>query len=53
MGREALGPVKTLCPNVGECQGLETGVGGLLAGGAERDREFSEGKPGKGTTFET
>ena len=29
MGGEALGPVKALCPSVGECQGQEAGVGGL------------------------
>ena len=28
MGGEALGPVKALCPSVGECQGGEVGVGG-------------------------
>ena len=27
MGGEALGPVKTLCLSVGECQGSEVGVG--------------------------
>jgi hypothetical protein len=30
MGEEALGPVKTLCPSVGECHGQEAGVGGLV-----------------------
>jgi hypothetical protein len=30
MGREALGPVKALCPSVGECQGQEAGVDGLV-----------------------
>jgi hypothetical protein len=29
MGGEALGPVKVLCPSIGECQGQEVGVGGL------------------------
>ena len=29
MGGEALGPVKVLCPSIGECQGQEEGVGGL------------------------
>jgi hypothetical protein len=28
--REALGPVKALCPSEGECQGQEAGVGGLV-----------------------
>ena len=34
MGEESLGPVKVLCPNTGECQGQEEGVGGLVS----RDR---------------
>ena len=29
MRGDALGPVKALCPSVGECQGQEAGVGGL------------------------
>jgi hypothetical protein len=29
MGGEALGPVKVLCPSIGDCQGQEAGVGGL------------------------
>ena len=29
MGGEALGPMKVLCPSIGECQGQEAGVGGL------------------------
>jgi hypothetical protein len=32
MGREAFGPVKVLCPSIGECQGQEAGVGGLGSG---------------------
>ena len=44
MGGEALGPVKVLCPNIGECQGQEAGVGRL--GSRVRvgvgDRGFSE-----------
>jgi hypothetical protein len=49
MGGEALGPVKVLCPNIGECLDQEAGVGGLesMVG-----RGFSEGKLGKGITFE-
>jgi hypothetical protein len=39
MGGEALDPVKTSCPSVGECQGGEAGVGewvgGRLAGWVE------------------
>jgi hypothetical protein len=33
MGGEALGPVKVLCPCVGECQGQEMGVGELVSRG--------------------
>jgi hypothetical protein len=46
MGEEALGPVKALCSSVGECQGQEAGVGGLVSRGR------GEGKPGKGTALE-
>jgi hypothetical protein len=35
MGGEALGPVKALCPSVGECQGQEVGVGGLVSRGKQ------------------
>jgi hypothetical protein len=37
MGGEALGPVKVPCHNIGECQGQEAGVGGLVS------RERGEG----------
>ena len=30
---KALGPVKALCPSVGECQGQEAGVGELVSSG--------------------
>ena len=33
MGGEVLGPVKALWPSVGECQGQEAGVGGLVSRG--------------------
>jgi hypothetical protein len=33
MGGEALGPMKALCPSVGECQGQEVGVGRLVSRG--------------------
>jgi hypothetical protein len=33
MGGEALGPVKALCPSVGECQEQEVGVGRLVSKG--------------------
>ena len=53
MGGEALGPVKILCPSIGECQGQEAGVCGLGSRGkGEEDRGFSEWKLGKGITFE-
>jgi hypothetical protein len=29
MGGEALGLAKIICPNTGECQGQEVGVGGM------------------------
>jgi hypothetical protein len=52
MGGEALGPVKVLCPSVGECQDRELGVGVLVSGGGGGNMEFLEGKPGKGIIFE-
>jgi hypothetical protein len=53
MGGEALGPVKVLCPSIGECLGQEAGVGGLGSRGrGERIRGFGEGKLGKVITFE-
>jgi hypothetical protein len=55
MGEEAIGPVKALCPSIGEGHGQEVGVFGLLS----RERWegigggiFLEGKPGKEITFE-
>jgi hypothetical protein len=45
MGGEALGPVKALCPSIGECQDREAGVGGLVSRGrGDGIGEFSEGK---------
>jgi hypothetical protein len=53
VGGEVLGPVKVLCPSIGECQGQEEGAGGLGSRGRGRgDRGFSEGKLGKEITFE-
>ena len=41
MGGDALGPVKVLCPSIGECQGQEEGVGGLgIRGRGERIGDF-------------
>jgi hypothetical protein len=50
MGGEALGPVKILCLSIEECQGQEWEWAGWGAG--EGGRGFSEGKLGKGITFE-
>jgi hypothetical protein len=33
MGGEALGPVKVLCHSIGDCQGQEAGMGGLVSRG--------------------
>ena len=45
--------MKVLCPSIGECQGQEVGVGGLVSSGrGGGDRGFSEGKLGKGRIFE-
>jgi hypothetical protein len=55
MGGEALGPVKALCPRVGEMPGPGSESGWVgEQGEGERDMGgcFSEGKPGKGITFE-
>jgi hypothetical protein len=44
MGGDALGPVKALSPSVGECQGQEVGVGGLVnRGSGERIGVFWRG----------
>jgi hypothetical protein len=51
--RESLGPVKVLCLSIRECQGQEAEVSELVSRGrVGGDRGFSEGKPGKGITFE-
>jgi hypothetical protein len=36
-----------LCPSIGECQGQEAGVGGLVSRGRGEGIEGSQGKPGK------
>jgi hypothetical protein len=52
MGGEPLGPVKVLCPSVGECQGQEMGEDGLESRGrGEGIGDFQNGKLGKGITF--
>ena len=49
MGGEAFGPVKALCPSVGECQGQEAGVGGLVnRGSREGIGDFQRGKQERG-----
>jgi hypothetical protein len=50
MGREALGPVKVLCPSIGGC--LEAGVCRLVSRVGGDNRGFSEGKVGNCITFE-
>jgi hypothetical protein len=50
MGGEALGPVKALCPSIGECQDQEWEWVGWGAGTG--DRGLLERKLGKGITFE-
>ena len=39
MGGEALGPVMTRYPNVGECQGGQVGVGRWVGEHPQRNRE--------------
>jgi hypothetical protein len=51
MGGEALGPVKNLCPSIEEGQDQEWEWEGW-GPGQGGDRGFSDGKPGKGITFE-
>ena len=36
--------MKVLCLSIGECQGQEVGVGGLVSRGRGGDRGFAEGK---------
>ena len=44
MGGMALGPVKILFPSIGECQGQEVGVGGLMSRRVGEDiRGFQRG----------
>jgi hypothetical protein len=50
MGGEALGPMKVLCPSIGECQEQEWEWVGWGARGG--DKGFLDGKLGKGITFE-
>jgi hypothetical protein len=43
MGRKVLGPVKVQCPNVGECQGGEVGVGRWVGEYLHRSRKREDG----------
>jgi hypothetical protein len=52
MGGEALGPVKALCPSIGDTR-TRNGRGWVVEQGeVGRDWGFLEGKLGKGITFE-
>jgi hypothetical protein len=48
MGGEALGPVKIICPSIGECQGQEVGVGELVSRGRGEGMRVFGGKTRKG-----
>ena len=49
VGGEALGPVKALCPSVGQYQGQEAGVGKLMSRWrGEGIGSFHRGNQGKG-----
>jgi hypothetical protein len=52
MGGEALGPVKVLCPSIGECQDWKWEWVGWEAGSWGGDRWFLERNLRKGITFE-
>jgi hypothetical protein len=46
---ETLGPVKVLCPSIGECQVQEARAGGLVSRGeGEGERGFPEGNQERG-----
>jgi hypothetical protein len=51
MGGETFGPMKAVCPSIGECQGQEAGVGGLVSrrrGDGMGGRVFFRGESRKG-----
>jgi hypothetical protein len=52
MGGKALGPVKVLCPSIGESQDGNGSGWVREQGEGEGDRGLLEGKLGKGITFE-
>jgi hypothetical protein len=53
MGGEALGPVKVLCPSIGNACARKRDWVGWGAGEGGEDRGFLEGKLGKGMAFES
>ena len=48
MKGEALGPVKVLCPSVGECQGQEARLSGLVNRGRREGMGVFGGETRKG-----
>jgi hypothetical protein len=48
MGGDSLNPVKALCPSVGEYQGQEAVMGGLVSRGGERIEGFQWGNQERG-----
>jgi hypothetical protein len=48
MGGEARGPLKVLYPSIGECQGQETGIRGLVSRGRGQGIGGFEGEIRKG-----
>jgi hypothetical protein len=49
MGEKAFGPVKALCPSVGECQGQEAEVGELVSWGRGQEiGDFRRGNQERG-----
>jgi hypothetical protein len=51
MGGEALGPVKVLCPSIGECQGQDAGVCGLVSRGRQEEMGIFRGETEKGNSI--
>jgi hypothetical protein len=48
MEGEALGPVKVLCPSIGQCQDQEARVGGLVSRGRREKIEGFQGETREG-----
>jgi hypothetical protein len=48
VGGEVLDPVMVLCPSIGDCQGQEEGVGGLVSRGRGKGLGSFRGKSRKG-----